>query len=274
MCLSNGGDYMENKSVLLSIENHVGIITLNRPEVGNALNLAMAKELMELAIHCSESNEIRTVIITGAGNKFSVGGDLKSFANEGNEMGAHLKSVTAYLHQAISYFARMNKPVIGAINGVAAGAGMSLACACDIVYASETSKFVMAYNKIGLTPDASGSYFLPRIVGIRRALELMYTNRMLDVNEAYEWGIVNRVVAVEELMHVVYELANQLASGPMEAFGATKKLFYHSLQETLESQMCLETQTLAERASSEEGKEGITAFLEKREADYLKGNKE
>ncbi|RID86062.1 enoyl-CoA hydratase [Peribacillus asahii] len=265
---------MDHKFVLLSVQNHVGVITLNRPEVGNALNLAMAKELMEVAIHCSESNEIRAVVITGAGNKFSVGGDLKSFANEGSQIGSHLKSVTAYLHQAISYFARMNKPFIGAINGVAAGAGMSLACACDIAYTSEKSKFVMAYNKIGLTPDGSGSYFLPKIVGVRRALELMYTNRMLDAKEAYEWGIVNQVVPEEELMSVVYELAEKLASGPMEAYGATKKLFYQSLQETLESQMSLETQSLAERATSEEGREGISAFLEKREADYLKFNKE
>ncbi len=259
---------MKNEYVLLSIEKNVGVITLNRPEVGNALNLEMAQELMEVAIHCSEDNDIRAVIITGAGNKFSVGGDLKSFANEGNEISSHLKAVTAYLHQAISYFARMNKPFIGAINGVAAGAGMSLACACDLAYASEKSKFVMAYNKIGLTPDGSGSYFLPRIVGIKRALDLMYTNRMLDAKEALEWGIVNQVVSENELMSVVLELGENLANGPMEAYGATKKLFYHSLQETLESQMGLESQLLAERANSTEGKEGISAFLEKRKANY------
>ncbi|MDZ5472915.1 enoyl-CoA hydratase-related protein [Bacillus sp. 31A1R] len=260
---------MENKFVSLSIENHVGIVTLNRPEVGNALNLEMAQDLLDVAIYCSESQEIRAVVITGAGNKFSVGGDLKSFANEGNEIGSHLKRVTTYLHQAISYFARMNKPFIGAINGVAAGAGMSLACACDIAYASDQSKFVMAYNKIGLTPDGSGSYFLPRVVGIRRAIELMYTNRMLNAQEACEWGIVNHVVADDELMNVVLELAKNLANGPVGAFGATKKLMYHSLQETLESQMSLESEFLAQRASCAEGNEGISAFLEKREADFI-----
>src|ERR1700726_1120779 len=117
---------MENNTVHLSIENHVGIITLNRPEVGNALDLQMARELMDVAIYCSESEKIRALVITGAGSKFSVGGDLKSFANEGDEICSHLKSVTAYLHQAISYLVRMNKPLIGAVNGVAAGAGMSL----------------------------------------------------------------------------------------------------------------------------------------------------
>ncbi|MFJ8065221.1 enoyl-CoA hydratase/isomerase family protein [Psychrobacillus sp. NPDC096426] len=261
---------MENKSVLLSIENNVGIVTLNRPDKGNALDLQMAKELMEVSITCSESDEIRAVVITGAGNKFFVGGDLKSFADAGDEISSHLKSVTSYLHQAISNFVRMNKPFIGAINGVAAGAGMSLACACDLAYASENSKFVMAYNKIGLTPDGSGSYFLPRLVGMKRALELMYTNRLLDAKEASDWGIINHVVSEDELMSTVLELATSLAHGPMNAFGATKKLFYHSLQETLESQMSMESLLLAERANSTEGKEGISAFLEKREANYFK----
>lgn len=261
---------MENTHVRLSVDNHIGLVTLNRPEVGNALDLQMAKELLDVAIHCSENDQIRAVVLTGAGNKFSVGGDLKSFALEGEDIGAHLKMVTTYLHQAISYFARMNKPVIGAVNGVAAGAGMSMACACDLVYAAETSKFVMAYNKIGLTPDGSGSYFLPRLVGMRRALELMYTNRMLNAAEAKEWGIVNEVVIESDLMKVVLELAEQLASGPMNAYGATKKLFYHSLQETLESQMAMESDHLALRATSKEGQEGISAFLEKRKADYLK----
>jgi len=261
---------LETNSVHLSIENHVGILTLNRPEAGNAIDLQMARELMEVAIFCSESEKIRAVVITGAGNKFSVGGDLKSFANEGDEIGSHLKVVTAYLHQAISHFARMNKPVIGAVNGVAAGGGMSLACACDLIYASEDSKFVTAYNKIGLTPDGAGSYFLPRLVGMKRALELLYTNRPLDAKEAKEWGIINHVVPKDQLMSVVLELAQTLVNGPMNAFGATKKLLYHSLQETLESQMSMESVLIAERASSNEGKEGISAFLEKREVDYIK----
>lgn len=259
---------MENKKVLLTIENNVGIVTLNRPEAGNGIDLQLSKDLLDIAIICSENEEIRSVVITGAGNKFSVGGDLKSFSSEGAEMPAHFKMVTAYLHGAVSHFARMNKPLIGAVNGVAAGAGMSLALSCDLVYAAEGSKFVMAYNKIGLTPDGSGSYFLPRKVGMNRALELMYTNRMLNAKEAAEWGIVNQVHPEEELMPAVINLAEALAEGPMNAFGATKKLFYHSLQETLESQMAMETVFLAERAKSAEGKEGIAAFLEKREAKF------
>lgn len=270
--ICEGGISLENKHVTLSIENNVAIITLNRPEVGNALDLQMAKELMDVSIFCSESERVRAVLITGAGNKFSVGGDLKSFAAEGEAISEHLKKVTSYLHLAISNFARMNKPFIGAVNGVAAGAGMSLACACDLVYASDRAKFVMAYNRIGLTPDGSGSYFLPRLVGIRRALELMYTNRQLTAEEAQDWGIVNQVVSDGKLMEVVIGLSENLAKGPINAYGETKKLFYHSLQETLESQMSKESMLIAERTKSIEGKEGIAAFLEKREADFLKGN--
>lgn len=260
---------MNNKNVLLSVENNVGIVTLNRPDDGNAIDLQLAKELMDVSLTCSEDNQIRAVVLTGAGNKFSVGGDLKSFSNEGDEISLHLKQVTTYLHQAISNFVRMNKPFIGAINGVAAGAGMSLVCACDLAYASENSKFVMAYNKIGFTPDGSGSYFLPRLVGMKRALELMYTNRLLDAKEANDWGIINQVVPEEELMKVVLELATSLANGPMNAFGETKKLFYLSLQDTLESQMNREALLLAERVNSEEGKEGFSAFLEKRNPQFV-----
>jgi len=259
---------VENQSVVLNIQNQVGIITLQRPETGNAIDATLAKELMETAILCSEKDEIRAVLITGEGNKFSVGGDLKSFVQHGEEIGTHLKLVTTYLHAAVSAFARMTKPVIGAVNGVAAGAGMSLACACDLVYASQSARFVMAYNRIGLTPDGSGSYFLPRIIGMRRALELMYTNRQLTAQEAYEWGIVNHVVPDQELLAVAQQIAETLAKGPVNAYGETKKLFYHSFQETLETQMSIEADLLAKRAKSNEGQEGISAFLGKREADF------
>ncbi|MBU8907581.1 enoyl-CoA hydratase/isomerase family protein [Desertibacillus haloalkaliphilus] len=261
---------MENNHVVLSVENGVGIVTLNRPEVGNALDLQMAKELMEVALQCSDREDIRAVVITGAGNKFSVGGDLKSFAAQGEDIGFHLKTLTSYLNQAISTFARMNKPLIGAVNGTAAGAGMSLSCACDLVYASDQANFVMAYNQVGLTPDGSGSYYLPRLVGTRRALELLYTNRKLRAGEACEWGLVNQVVVDNELKETVLELAAKLAQGPVHAYGATRRLIAHSQQETLEGQLALESEQLATRANSVEGQEGIAAFMEKRAAKYVK----
>ncbi|RKQ30373.1 enoyl-CoA hydratase/isomerase family protein [Oceanobacillus halophilus] len=260
---------MKNTLVHLEVKKHIGIVTLNRPTKGNAFDLQMAKDLMDVAIECSDRDEIRVVVLTGEGSAFSVGGDLKSFSQQGEEISSHLKKVTTYLHQAISTFTRMEKPFIGAINGAAAGAGMSLVCACDLAYASDKAKLVMAYNRVGLTPDGSGSYFLPRLVGMKRALELMYTNKPLSSAEAKDWGIINDVYPADRLLEEVLHVAETLASGPMNAFGLTKKLFYQSLQDTLESQMQKESISLAERANSSEGKEGISAFLEKRDADFL-----
>lgn len=260
---------MGNEVVLLNVENHVGMITLNRPETGNAINFEVARQFLDVALECSENEDIRAVVLTGAGDKFCVGGDLKSFLSVEEEIHVHVKSLLGYFHQGLSLLARMNKPLIGAINGVAAGAGMSLACACDLVYSVEDAKFLMAYNRIGFTPDGSGSYFLPRIVGMRRALELLYTNRALDAIEAKEWGLVNEVVPKEALFDVVNELAERLAKGPINAYAATKKLLAHSIHETYESQLALEAEVLSERVKSAEAQEGIAAFLEKREANFL-----
>ena len=257
------------KEVLLEVQDHVAIITLNSPQTGNAVGLQSAKEMFDIAIHCSENPEIRAVVLTGCGSVFCVGGNLKTFA-EDKDLGELIKKVTGYFHQAISFFKRMNKPLIAAVNGTAAGGGMSLALSCDLIYASENARFVMAYNKIGFNPDGGGSYFLPRIVGVRRAFELLYTNRELSATEAKEWGIVNDVLPQEELLPFVLELAKKMAKGPIEAYGETKQLIYHSFQESLETQMALESNALAVRATSAEGQEGVRAFIEKRKPDYLK----
>lgn len=257
------------EKVLLEIQDHVGIITLNSPQTGNAVGLESAKALFDIAVHCSENPEIRSVVLTGYGSVFCVGGNLKTFA-ETKELGALIKKVTGYFHQAISFFKRMNKPIIAAVNGVAAGGGMSMALSCDLIYASENARFIMAYNKIGFNPDGGGSYFLPRIVGVRRAFELLYTNRELSAAEAKEWGIVNDVLPQEELLPFVIDLAKKLAQGPIEAYGVTKQLIYHSFQESLETQMALESNALAVQATSQEGIEGVQAFLEKRKPQFLK----
>lgn len=255
--------------IQLTIDEHIATITLARSEAKNALDLKTAKQLMETALICAENTEVRVVVIKSNDSVFSVGGDLKSFIESEEAISSHLKRVTGYLHQAISYFVRMDKPVIAVVNGAAAGAGMSLVCACDLVYASNKAKFVAAYNKIGVTPDGSLSYFLPRIVGVRRATELLYTNRLLTANEAQEWGLVNQVVDPNDLDETVQLLATQLAAGPTHAFGATKALFYNSFQETLESQMQKESFSIATKIADEEGQEGLRAFFEKREPKFL-----
>jgi 2-(1,2-epoxy-1,2-dihydrophenyl)acetyl-CoA isomerase len=259
---------MQYTTILFEIKDKIARITLNRPEAANALNLEMGKDLMHAAVQCSEDPNIGAVILTGAGRMFSGGGDLKSFAAQGEHMPAHLKEVTTYLHAAVSRFTRMDAPVIAAVNGTAAGAGLSMVCSCDLVLAAESAKFTMAYTRIGLTPDGSSTYFLPRLVGLKRALELTLTNRLFSAQEAQEWGIVTKVVPDANLQAEANALAAQLASGATGALGAAKRLLHSGWSETLETQMELETQTIAARAHTADGREGIAAFLEKRAAKF------
>ena len=259
---------MQYTTILFDIRDNIAHITLNRPEAANSINPEMGSDLMHATIRCSEDSEIRAVVITGTGSIFCNGGDLKSFAAQGEHLPYNLKEETTYLHAAISRLARMDPPVIAAVNGSAAGAGMSLACACDIVVAAESARFTMAYTRVGLTPDGSSTYFLPRIVGLKRALELTLTNRVLSAQEAFEWGIVTRVVPDAELLTQASALAAQLAAGPTKALGAAKRLLHSGFDETLETQMEHESQAIANIARTADTREGITAFLEKRAAEF------
>jgi len=162
----------------------------------------------------------------------------------------------------------MDPPVVAAVHGAAAGAGMSLACACDLVVAAESARFTMSYSNAGLTPDGSSTYYLPRLVGLRRATELTLTNRRLSAQEAMEWGIVTRVVPDEDLSEEATALASQLAAGATKALGAAKRLLQSGWTETLETQMEHETQTIADMARTSDAPEGIAAFLEKRQAEF------
>ncbi|MGH7864887.1 MAG: enoyl-CoA hydratase/isomerase family protein [Candidatus Binataceae bacterium] len=247
------------------IDGHVAHLTLNRPDAANALNLELAEELNAVAHRLSRDSKVRAVLLSGAGRMFCAGGDLKSFAAQPpDELGHYLERVTLSLHNAISTFARMNAPVIAAVHGSAAGAGFSLVCACDFVVAAETSRFTMAYTRVGLTPDGSSTYFLPRIVGFRRALELAVLNPVLSAAEAKELGIVTRVVPDAELMTAAASLAMELASGATLAIGATKRLLSASATNTLESQMALETFTISSISASSDAREGMGAFIAKR----------
>jgi len=158
---------------------NVATLTLNRPEAYNALDMAMGRELFQASLELDEDPDVRCVVITGAGRAFCAGGDVKAFVDNLGRIGQHIKELTTYLHGAISRFCRSDKPVIMAVNGVAAGGGFSLALSGDLVVAAESARFTMAYSKIAATPDGSSSYFLPRLVGVRRALELYFTNRPL-----------------------------------------------------------------------------------------------
>src|SRR5215475_16023968 len=259
---------MPYSALLFEIRHSIARITLNRPDAANAINVDMARDLMHAALQCDEDSTVRAVIITGMGRMFCAGGDLKSFAAHGEDLAYHLKEVTTYLHAAMSRFTRMNAPIVAAVNGTAAGAGMSLACACDLVLAAESARFTMAYTRAGLTPDGSSTYFLPRIVGLKRALELTLTNRLLSAQEACDWGIVSKVVPDANLPTEADALAAQLTSGAIGALGSAKRLLHSGWTETLETQMELETQAIAARAHTADGREGIAAFLEKRAAQF------
>ena len=255
---------MDYQTLLYEVKNNVARITLNRPDAANALDARMGHELMQVAIRASEDPSVRAVILTGAGKMFCGGGDLKHFASLGDRLPAHLKELAGELHLAISRFARMQAPVIAAVNGSAGGAGLSLAIFADIVLAAESAKFTLAYTRAGLSPDGGSTYFLPRIIGLRRALEMALTNRVLSAREALDWGLITRIVPDAELQTQADALAAPLAAGATQAFGAAKRLLQHSFSESLETQMELEALAIADQARTPHSREGIAAFIAKR----------
>ena len=259
---------IEYKTLLLDVCDHVAHITLNRPDAANSINEEMCMDLMQASLRCDEDPEIRAVLISGAGKIFSGGGDLKAFSAQDNQLPYYIKEITTYLHAAMSRLTRMDAPVVSAVHGAVAGAGMSIAIACDIVIAAETTRFTVAYTRAGLVPDGSSTYFLPRIVGLKRALDLTLTNRIFSAQEALQWGLVTRVVPDNELLAQARAVAVQLANGPTRAFGVSKRLLHSGWSETLETQMENESQAIADIARTGDAREGITAFLEKRLPKY------
>ena len=261
---------MEYETLILEVDDSIATITLNRPDSANALDLTMARELVDVSIRCDESSDIRAVVIRGSGKLFCAGGDLSVFAKAGDEAASVIKLMAGDFHMALSRFNRMDAPVIAAVNGTAGGAGFSMAVATDLAIAVDSAKFVMAYTNAGLSPDGSSSYFLPRRIGDRRARELMLTNRVLSAEEALDWGIVNQVVSENEFDEAVNKLAKNLANGPTRAFGQVKTLLNASFDNGMETQMEYESRGIADMVRTEDGQEGIDAFLHQR-APKFKG---
>ena len=257
---------MSDANVLFEREGDIARIVLNRPDAMNAMNMALMKEFRAAAERCA-AESVRAVVVTGKGRAFSVGGDLAAFA-DAEDPGALLKAMTVELHAGQLVLATLDAPVIAAVNGTAAGAGFSLACMCDLVIASEKAKFTLAYTGAGLAPDGGSTFFLPRLVGLRRAQELMITNRVLTAAEALDWQLVNRVVAAEDVQGEAMKLATQLAAGPSRAFGAVKRTLLAAAGRDLEAQLDLEGDSIAEMSATPDGQEGIRAFLEKRKPDF------
>lgn len=259
---------MEFENVLYEVRDGVAHVTLNRPKAANAINLALGRELAYVAMECDEDPAVRAVLVKASPDSklFCAGGDLRSFADAGDRTPILLKELTMYLHAAVSRFSRLRAPVIAAVNGAAAGAGFSLVASTDLAICGESSTFTMAYTAAGLTPDGSSTYFLPRLIGRRRTLELMITNRRLSAAEALDWGIVNQVVPDAEVAATAEKLASTLAAGPTAAFGITKQLVL--ADEGLEAQMELETRGIADAARTADARGAIQAFLEKKRPTF------
>jgi 2-(1,2-epoxy-1,2-dihydrophenyl)acetyl-CoA isomerase len=259
---------MHFENLTFAVEDGLARLTLNRPKAANSFNIDLTREFLEVATICADDPAVRTVLLTGAGRFFSAGGDLKNFAAAEDQIPKLVSETADALHAAISKFARMNAPIVAAVNGPAAGAGMSLVCMTDIALAAESAFFSMAYTAAGLAPDGSSTFFLPRMVGIRRAKELMLTNRRLSAAEAHELGIVERVIPDDTLMAEAEKLARALVSGPTLAFGAVKKLLLASQNAQLEDQLDAETSAIVSMTRTSDGREGVAAFREKRKPSF------
>jgi 2-(1,2-epoxy-1,2-dihydrophenyl)acetyl-CoA isomerase len=245
-------------------EGAVLTITLNRPDVLNAFNLEMHKGLAA-ALKEARTDEVRAVVITGAGRGFCVGQDLTEFREAPGNIGSRLRET---YHPNVLAVRALEKPVIAAVNGVAAGAGMSFACACDLRIAADSASFVPAFINIGLIPDSGGSYFVTRILGPARAFEWLTSGRKLTAAEAQGWGLVSEVVETDALAARAAEVAAQLAALPTRGIGMTKRLIDHALNATLERQLEREAELQAAATRTEDFKEGVAAFLEKRPPDF------
>ncbi|MDA2890356.1 enoyl-CoA hydratase-related protein [Mycolicibacterium sp. BiH015] len=254
------------QTITLDLAGPVARITLNRPDAANGMNATMTRELADAAARC-DTPATKVVVITGAGRFFCAGGDLKDFAAAPSR-GRHIKGVADDLHRAISTFARMSAVVITAVNGTAAGAGFSLAVTGDLVLAAESASFTMAYTRVGLSPDGSSSYYLPRLIGIAKTKELMLTNRTLSADDASRWGLVTEVVADGALAARVDELAEQMATTAAGSNGGIKALLLGTFSNGLEEQMELEGRLIAQLAESSDGREGVDAFLAKRKPEF------
>ncbi len=254
---------MSYETILFDVRDGVATITLNRPETLNAFNDGMIRETTDAFKQCARMGEVRCVVITGAGRGFSSGQDLADVQNrEGAfSIGDHLRH--GY-HRLIKRMVSLEKPVIAAVNGVAAGAGVGVALAADIRIASEKASFILAFSRVGLIPDSGVNWLLPRLIGYARAYQMAITAEKVRAAQALEWGMVNAVAPVDAFEERVAEWAQKLAQGPGLAFGLTKRAMHRALTQTLDEALEYEAHLQEVAGRSHDYREGVQAFLEKR----------
>ena len=257
---------MTYKCLLYDVNERVATLTLNRPERLNALGDTLREDLYDAVTKSAEDPDVGVLVITGAGKGFCSGGDVKSMSerSQSAESSDVLDRFLPIRDRVIVAMRDCPKPIIAAVNGAAAGAGMNLALACDLRIASSAAKFTQAFVKRGLTPDWGGSYFLPRIVGVAKASELLFTGDVIDAAQALELGIVNAVVAPEALMDEARKLAQRIAAGPPVAIALTKRAIHHNQDVDLRAALEFETFIQGLARETDDYKEGVKAFMEKR----------
>lgn len=257
---------MNQEAVLYEVQDNVATITLNRPDKLNAFNRAMTQGLLQALKAASRDDSVRVIVLTGAGRAFSAGQDLTELkASHDISLREHLEQG---FNRIVSQMRRLEKPIVGAINGPTAGAAVGIALATDIRIASETANFISAFIRIGLVPDTGVSWSLIHLLGPTKALELMLTGDPLDAQQALALGLVNQVVSPEELPAAVKRWVDPLASGPTRAYGLTKRIFNKALTASLEEVMTYEAMLQDVAAATEDHAEGVHAFLEKRKAQF------
>lgn len=249
-----------NAPVEFSCTEKIATLTLSRPNQGNTIDSPMARALLQAAERCDEDDDIRCVILTGRGKLFCGGGDLSAFAAAGDDVSGFLHELAETLHAAIVRLMRMRKPLITVVNGPAAGAGLSLAIIGDFALAARSAHFSAAYTALGLSPDGGLTWLLPRVVGLRRAQEIILSNRRVPSEEAERIGLVTRIVDIEQLPAAGAEIAAKLASEPVAALGAARRLLLESYDSTLERQLEREMRSISELGGSEESRRRIAAF--------------
>ena len=227
----------------------------------------MALSLQKILTDCSTDNSVRAIVITGNGKAFCAGQDLKEVTDPELNPGFR-KILEEHYNPIIQKIRTIEKPIIAAVNGVAAGAGANIALACDIVLASENASFIQAFSKIGLIPDSAGTFFLPRLIGFQKASALMMLGDKVSAVEAEQLGMVYKVISAESFLEEVTKIAETLAEMPTKAIGLTKRLLNQSMTNNLENQLALESDLQIEASSSNDYKEGVTAFVEKRKPNF------
>ncbi len=258
---------MAYETIIYEVGDGVGTITLNRPGKLNAFNDLMIDETTDAFKSAGRDAAVRCVVITGAGRGFSSGQDLGDFQErgEGISIGEHLRH--GY-HRLIRQMVSLEKPVVGAINGIAAGAGCGVALAADIRIAADSASFMLAFSRIGLIPDSGINWFLPRLIGYARAYEMATTSDRVPAGKAVEWGMVNQVVPADQLPEISAAWARRFAGGPTLAYGLTKRAMNRSWDSTLDEALEYEAHIQGIAARSHDNREGISAFLEKRDAQF------